>query len=327
MLLNDTDLKAVLPVAGSFSHSQLLPDIRTVENREIKKLLGVTLYTSLDTAYESDSTTAVQKELLTYVQPIIANLSFWMFLDKGNVSIDDTGIYAVHTETKKPAFEWQVKAVRRTFKRTGFNAIDNLIEFLEDNSADYPDWTSSSADEEARKFFLNTAIQYHEYVSIKESRYMFMALLPIMKRVELQEVSATISKELFEEIKDQLSSLTISLTNADLLYNLKGSIAHLSWSFALLELPVIIDSDGIQLLDSSYSGSDIKLSESDAKRINAISIRHEKIGMSYLEKVKDYLQENADDYPLYKASDCYIDILEDESTEFENDPDSGIVML
>lgn len=330
MLLNDTDLKKVLPITRSFSHSNLVADIRHIENREVRKtLLGPTLYDSLNTKYNNapETLTDPEKALLEYVQPVVANLAVWLYLDKGNVIIDDNGISAVHGDDRKPAFEWQVVRLQKSLKTTGFNAIDDLIDFLEDNVGDYPTWASSVANDKARAFFINSARDFHYYVDIQESRWIYLSVLPIMRRVEKQHIMATLCKELFDEIKSQIENNNVSANNEMLMDGLKGAAAHLTWSKALNELAVTIDDAGIHLLNNTFSGTVRAMTPAEVNRVQVISDEHLKIGMGCLEGIKNHLQLKADDYPLYKNSECYIDLSKDETGEFENDADSGIMML
>lgn len=326
MLINEADFLLGMPVSATFSFKKVTTDVRTLENRHIKELLGATLYNSLEDVYNNGTPSTVEAALIENIHPIY-HLALWSYVDKGNVVIDDIGVSAIHSETKKPAFEHQLRSLKKSLKVTGYNAMEDLLVFLEENISDYPDWVSDTADEESRQYFINSATVFQEYVNIQNSRVMYLEMLPVMKRMESDDIAATICQELFDEIKSQLTSLTLSVENSALLSYIRGAVAHLTWSRSLVELAVTIDEEGIHLLNNSFAGTVNALTPAEMDRINSISINHEHIGQGYLGKLKNYLQNNADSYPLYKESDCYIDLDNDETDQFENDPDSSIVLI
>lgn len=329
MLLNDDDLKLITNVNASFSHSLLIPDIRNIENREIKSVIGNTLYTALNTAYNADpeSLSAVQKALLEYIQPAVANLVMWQYASKGTMIIDDKGFSVTSTETTKPASETKIENYKQACMNAGFNAIDDLIEFLEENIGDYPDWASSDAAKEARGLLIPSAKIFQQFVNIRASRRLYLIVSPVMRRIETENLSSTISSELYAEIKDQLESGTLSPTNEKLIYNLRSATAHLSWAKSLQEIALTINENGVMLMNNSFSGTVRALTPAESDRIAVIVNDHLQIGIGKLEIVKDYLQENADDYPLYKDSSCYIDLDSGETEDFENDPESGMLWM
>ncbi len=329
MLLNEEDLKRLTNVNASFSHSMLLPIIRQVENREVKSLIGVTLYSALDTAYNNDPATLTDKQaaLMEYVQPIVADLTMWLYAGKGTMIIDDKGFTVVSTDDVKPASETKIENYKQSNMNSGFNAIDDLIEFLEEHVTDYPDWVSSEAAALARSFVVSSAKMMQEYVPIRASRRMYMLVLPVMRRVEEQEVTAAISKELYDEIIVQQQSGTMTPENKLLLPNLRRAISHLTWSKSLGELALTINENGVMLMNNTFSGTVKALTPAESDRINKIVADHLRNGVTSLGCVKDYLQAHAVEYPLYLASECYIDVAAGESDEFENDPESGIVMF
>lgn len=325
MLIDETDFKKQLPVSMSLSFENVKPDLRRVELRHIKKVLGKPLYDSLSSSYADGggSPSAQEIAILDYIQPAIANLGFMLYLDKGNVLVDDNGISSIHHEDKKPAFEWQVENLRKSTRKAGFDAIDDLISFLEENANSYATWESSVS----RELFINSAIQFQEYVDIKESRGMLLTMLPIMRRIEKREIQGVLCAELYSEIKTQITADSISLMNSKLMDDIRGATAHMTWSKALKELAVIIDDDGIHLLNSSFSGTIRALREAETNRLDAIGREHLDIANGYLKSLNDYLQNNADDYPLFKSSSCFVDKSTDEVDEFVNDAYSGIVMI
>lgn len=320
MLINETHLKAQLPVAKAFTFDLLKPDLRRAEIRYIKPALGTTLYNALVTAYgtdgaDYDSMSADDKALMDYIFPCLAQLGVSLYLPKGNVTITDNGVMATHSETMKPAFEWQVKQVIREYMFGGYDALEDMLLYLEENAATYTDWDSS----EARELMVQNADQYQEYVNIGNKRRIYNLLKPVIRRVQ-RNVASVASEDLYDELVTQMKADTLTANNMKLIRDVRGYVAHQTYAEALDELGVIVDDEGVHLLNTAFASTVNARTPAETERLENIKLRHESIAKGYLKDLDDYLQTNADDYPLFKASDQYIT---DDSRGFQNDENWG----
>ena len=156
---------------------------------------------------------------------------------------------------------------------------------------------------------------------------MYLLMQPIKRRVERQELMAVTCEGLFEALKSEMQAKALSPAHHSLLFNLRGAVAHLTWSKALNELALTIDDQGIHVVNNTFSGTLKGLQPAEADRIRVVRESHEQVGRGYLAKLKQWLQSRVEDYPLYRASPCYVEPVSEDEAVFENQSESGVVFF
>jgi hypothetical protein len=324
MLINEADFKAAVPVAKNFTFSFIIPDIRRAELKYIKPILGKDLYSILDGAYEGNNTTTEQDALLDFVHPALAHIATWMYIPKGNVYFGDNGVMATHSDSSKPAFEWQKQDLMNSMRNNGFDALDEMIEHLEDvANVDFPDWLTSEGCTLVRENFINSAQRFTDFVPmLRGSRWLFAYIKPIMARIEKVLIMAITCKGLYDEIKAEIKADNVSAANLDIIEEMEGAVAHASWSSALMELALQLDDEGVHLANTTFAGTVKGKMPAEATRLYAVKDQHTVISAQYQEQLKDYLNENASTYPLFESSACYNSEITD--WQIENKEDDGV---
>lgn len=323
MLIDETDYKDALPISVGFTFSKLQPDIRRAELKYLKPILGKDLYSILEGNYTLGTLTQDETELIGYVHPAVAHLSMGLYAPKGNVFVNDNGIQAMHGAEYKPAFQWQLDEFEESMCENGYDALDELIEYLEEVADyDFPDWLLSEGCTLVRRNFVNTAHHFTAYVpKVRGSRYLFLQLRPIMDRVELEMKRSILGKELYEALKMEIRDDDVSEENAEILEYLEPAVCHLSWAAALYELGLKIDKEGVHMINNAFSGTTKGKQPANVDTIRVVKDHHEGIGHGKLEELRVFLNENHESYPLFPYSE------EAGNAGFENDCESGIVGL
>ncbi|REE01111.1 DUF6712 family protein [Marinoscillum furvescens] len=322
LLINEEDIKSQVSLAKSFSIDKLNADIRRAQLRWIKWILGPTLMNSLALAYEDGTTDESEKELLEYVHPALANIAIWMYIPKANMTIEEDGISQYSSDEKKPVTQWSFKALSGNLAHAGLDGLDDLIEFLEENTGIYA-WNFANT----RELFITSAVIFQKYVNIKSRRLTFLSMEPLMREVERSQVKATLGPDLYDSLKSEwLASGELSANNEKLLDFIRGAIAHFSYADFIIENSMISDDQGFHLLENSTSGSTESVTAAEQSRLRSRRDLHIAKAEKYLQQLADFLYTNADDYPLYKNSDLYVEG-EKPSDHLENDSDSPIFTM
>ncbi|GEM_PF-3729416 len=313
LLINETDFKENVKVAAALKFKPFETSIRKIQRKMLLPIFGQGLFDELVTAYEG-TPSDVQKEVLQMIHPILANLALWLSAAGNNILWTDSGAQAKHSGDMKPAFQWQVKDAKKQYMDTGFDAIDELILFLEENKATYPTWITHT---ETRSRLINTALEFSQYVTIK--RRLFEDLKPIISRVERDTITELLGATLYIQIKAQLlTDAGLNAANQNLLTDLQVVTAHLSYAQAVKELPVIIDETGVNLYNNAFSGNYEGTEPADSGRVHAIVSQHEQFAHIASTRLIKFLNANASTYADFTKSDHYIDPEEDEFDESES---------
>ncbi|QCR23075.1 DUF6712 family protein [Pontibacter sp. SGAir0037] len=290
----------------------LQADVLLVEDEQIKKLLGYAFYEELLQKYEEGTLSDLQDKLLKKLQNAIANLAAAEFLPMANVQIDDRGAHVFSTDTEKPAFQWQIKMIQRQLQRKGFNAMERVLEFLEENidNEDFSAWAESEVSTVYRQYLINRTTEFNEHYSIGNSRLTFLYLLPFLKKMERFSLEPVLGTALFEELQEQIKDKDLTPDNTRLLeLFVQPALAHLVVTKALTSGGFAFQGEAllVNLLEDTDSGTKSTAVDNE-KRLQAKVQEAWNDGQAYLMKLKEYLNTNASatKYASYYNSNLYV---------------------
>lgn len=343
MLFETTsELKKYIPANISLEFDDIKPYIALAETRFIIPVLGKAQYNKLQevftngldqssgsgsgsgsgSLYDEDA----HNDLLDKVRLPLANFAFLLYIPMAQVQISSSGIHISRNENKTAAFNQQIDDLKRSFQDSGYVGIDILLEFLEENKSIYTLWAASDAFTIFRESFINKTADFNKIININNSRRTFLTLKPIMKRVEDHFVKPSLCDDLFDEIKQEIRDGNVSGLNQKLLDLIQPAISHLTISEAIDELTIIYSDYGLSVFPNDTSIKRVDDEEMAQTTLGNLKIKSRQNGETYLRQLRDYLNANADDYPLYKDSDCFIDP-DDGNEDTENDKNWGIIGL
>lgn len=320
------EVKTHIAVNLTTEIENLIPYIEEAETRFIRPILGDELYAELLEQFEaggssSGSGISNYDDLLKKVQRPLIYFAYCLYEPTGNIQISDSGFHIAVNENKKAAFEWQVNRVVNSWYDIAYTGIDNLLEYLEDNIEDYPQWSSSTAFTILKSNFIVRASDFNKYFDIHNSRRVFVTIKAIMTKIEDFEIANAIGSDLYAEIKAQLletgsgsgSGAGISAANEILLPWIKNAVAHLSISRAATDKLIQINHDGVHVVNYA---SEVSKRAAVPEELTPLVAAAEKDGRAYLHKLRDYLNKSATEelYAAYYNSDLYEELEDDETT-------------
>lgn len=321
---------------------EIRPQISRTERSQIQPLLGNEFYNELAEAYagalviletkpeaekkkikDSGTQYLLMSEkywpVMEIVQDAIANITFMNAIDQVQVSIGASGVSISVNDTKKTAFQWQIDNLKYQFASDGFNALNELLLYLEANLTDFPVWAASEAYFEQKKFFVETAEIFSENYQINANRMTYLTLRYIMKRVEWNDVRTKISEPLFLKLKEkQLSGYN---TKEKILMErfLVPGIVLLTVAKGIVERAIEVTDLGVQINLYTYY-----VTLKDARKKGGDSEREKMIeqltndGNKYLDEARNYIDANVADFPDVR------DVETEMSYRVINKPESGI---
>lgn len=314
MLFKDTKTKLVeyAEITASTNFITVKPTIQRIEENHIVGILGKELYKSLNDAYtaaENENTlTDAQKALLDQCRKVIGTYLGYYFAPIGELKFSDAGVRRSETNTEKTAYQYQVANFRAACLRNGEDATEYLLEFLEENKADYPDWVSSTAFTRYRSLFIKSGKEFGELFPSHSPYRNYWAMRSKMITVEQHNIRAAIGDALYDYLKakEQEETPAFSEKEKNLLFKLKNAIANFTVSFAIPFLAVRIDANGITVATSSPRTS----RDEDALRQNATDNNMSNIitsaaasGQAWLKDAINYLKKYAADFPEWDGAE------------------------
>ncbi len=297
--------------------------------RDIKKIIGTEVFQVAQDHYDSENYQlaeadedhpeyAVLDELVSKIQYPVAVHAYRKYVPSSDLTHSDKGRQIFVSEQEKPAFEWQIEKDNENLLRLANEATDMLLEFLDfhmddevttvpeeetDPPADPPvepeaavtttliPWKTSGAFLASRELFINTVDEFQKIFMIGGSRLTFLSLLPIMRRVQDNELKSCFTAEKYAELIAEIEDDDVSEENAIILDKARQPLALLTLSVAAKRLTSEIMPDGIfSNMTTSVVKSKMPSSKIDRNEVSSLL---EKDGLRELRKLQDHLAKLA----------------------------------
>ncbi|MFV9552083.1 DUF6712 family protein [Algibacter sp. PT7-4] len=198
MIIKDTEtLRKYLSVNGSVEIENIKPYLKKAERSFLKPLIG-TAQIQVFCKTQTDPIIIQAQEL---AQEAIANFAYYIYLPIGAVQITDNGIHVVDNENTKTASDKQFKELQRSFKKSGHEALDELLEVMEQSADKFSEWFNSSNHTIYKELLVNTTTIFNKWFYIFNSRQTFVALKPNIQISEDRFIKPLINPELLNALK------------------------------------------------------------------------------------------------------------------------------
>lgn len=310
MLFKDTDtLKNYATLSGTLNLASIKITMEGVERAYLYPRLGKTLYNDLQTEYtaavnDAGYGTPVQKELLEHCRRVTAPLFCYHYAPKTDVHVGESGMHRSETSNLKAAYQYQGTKYREENFNEGQLAIENLLQFLEDNIASFPTWASSAEFAEYRSLFIKTASEFNKLYPSPAPQRNFFALRPKMVDVHEVHIRNFLGDTIYDGliVKSKANPQTFTAKDKVLLEKINKAIAYYTVAFAAPFLAVKITAAGLTITASaSFSSNDEENTRSGAADNN---VRHliescNNSGAMWLEQAAIYIKSNATDYSTW----------------------------
>jgi hypothetical protein len=301
------EIKKYISVNVTTNFITIKPYIETAEAEYIKKLLGDAQYYELVEYYEDHvEPESHLGDLLKLVQKSLINLAYFRGFPILVAKIGDGGAYRNETDVQKPLFKYQEAELKQMFKTDGFNGLDAVLEYLENNIESFPLFASSQNYTIFKQNFIHTTAQFDDCFPIGGSRIVFLKLRKYMIDAENFHILPVIGKPFFDLLKNELLNNSLSEANIPVVEFLRKAIAGFAISKGILQLGISITDNGIFHQTTTGGQYDHKKDAAlDMKESFNISKLARDTADDYMSLLKDFLHTNIQDYPLYSASNAY----------------------
>jgi hypothetical protein len=142
------EIQEFIAIGKDTEFNRLKPHLMSAESSFIKPILGATLLQSLQSAYtklnqepsaqeepseEAMALLVAQGQVIWSVKKALVFLAYWSGFQVLNATISDSGFKRSESATIKNLFKYQEDDLRNYFKVNGFDALDQVLETLEEN--------------------------------------------------------------------------------------------------------------------------------------------------------------------------------------------------
>jgi len=299
------EIRPYIAVSNALSFRTMRTALQNAFGLFIRPIVGDKIVTKLYSIYNSITDISVISEdtdntdyrLLYYAQRANAFLAFWYDYDEMQVLIGDSGPKRQESEKAKTPYKYQELSLKNGFKQKGFDALDNIIAFLEDNISAYPDYKESDNYSETLDAIVRNAKEVNMYYSISNSRLIYLRLKPNIRVIEDTIIAPRIGSDLYDEFKTNLKETDPDEKYIKLRDKLLPVVVFYSIQKLLLETGSITDRG---LFFASLKGNEGSYESLDPVADNRIVLQANKAeadAISYWELVEKYLNKEFGIFP------------------------------
>lgn len=322
IITSTTRFRSYSPISYQFDHELLKPVLRNVERVHIKPVLGQALLDRLDdyvsdgsgsgSGSSSGASFAALQALLPKVEEPLALLATAALVPTISVQVGNAGLHTVWNENFRAPFQWQVGDFQDALQMMGMQALDALVEHLEENAAALPEWKSSEAFTAWGELLIHTADEFSRHHSIAGSRTTFMDLRPAMRRAQQFDVGRQIGQAMLQDVLDHLSEASSSGSGSTA--TLEEWDTLVDYLQAALAGYTIAQSTDVQLKLVDGGLVSTRLTRNTTSKDGADSTKDEVMNMrrqaratadQWMAEARLFLDEHAAKFPTYQASDLY----------------------
>lgn len=168
-------------VNQSLKIESLAPTIYETGRLHIVPWLGLTYYQFL---VAGSGLTGNDTALLPYVKRALAQLTMYEYSKVGGVEFSESGMHRIETDSRKSAYRYQEREYRDDMREKGYNALEDMLLFLDTNKANYATWAASDEGLAHRTPLLNYAKDFRLLMLPDCDRFTYEAIRPIINSVE-----------------------------------------------------------------------------------------------------------------------------------------------
>lgn len=283
MLFTTTEeLKAALgTLHRNIAFGTLLSFVEQAEAKHLAPAVGSALLDAL--GQPSAQLTAPYQALRTRLR---ATLVHYVVLEAAPflaVAIGELGLAEQSAGNATPTRQWVYNNFVDAAAEQADQLLDVALVWLDFNAAAFAEYRASDAYQESRSQLLANAHELGKYLSIKNSRRAYLALLPFLARVEALELRPLLGDDALDALRAALAAGTLSAVDKQLLAAVRPALAHLTMATALPELSVSITGAGIRVLSDNDGIRQRQAASADT--VAALSRKAQGLATQYLEQL------------------------------------------
>lgn len=305
------EIQKHLSIGNDGSMDRFSPHILNAETKFMKPLL-LGMFDELQEFYEAkterpeDPDAAVvwddMTELIGKCQKSIIHLAFWIGFQNLNATISSSGFKRTESDKLKSLFKYQEDELKTYFRNAGFDAMDEVLSFIEENISSFAEFKASANYTLIRQSFIPDTKTFDGIVHIAASRLTFLRLRNHMNLVEDMEIYPILGSDIYIAIKQEMVKDTPDEKVLKILPYIRKPIAYLSSALLMEESGADLTEKGLYF--DATRAIDTNTSEhqpSTDSRIGILVSRNRSIGNIYLDQLKSYLAANVTDWPSYAS--------------------------
>jgi hypothetical protein len=293
------EFKKFLPVNVTLSFRSLAPAIALCERKYLIPLLGDELFVKLTEHYDATEQPEESplQELLILCQFALIRLAFWQEYDILSVTLSDKG--AADNAGESRLYRYQAEALKDNLKNEGFDQLDAILEFCEQNPKSFPEFSKSPCHLATENTFIKNTKEFNNIYYINSSRLVFLKMKYFVTSVEELQLRHHLGNTFCAEL---LAADPAVEKYTRILSGIKKFIVFMAIAEGIAELHQMPTDRGL-IFQTAIANriSEVQYSPVSPEELERIRKEYTQKAERYMSSVIDTLKKHSGDYPVYLA--------------------------
>lgn len=299
------EFQRVIKSSSAVDYNSFEPILREAFDLFIRPVLGEDMTKRLIDEYK-ENTQEKNSRLIYLAQRANANLAVWYNFYELTVILSGSGIQKSETGDYKGLYKYQERQLRDNYKTKGFNALDDMLLYLEKTEG-YPEYEKSSAWLLRHTAIVPGADTVEQYLPIERSRLIFLRLQPHVTFIEKTRLPSLIGEKMLRALMKEMESGKIEGTTYQSLLNCIRPVVILYAAARLVRQAGQLTDKGLYFSSilAGMSGNDETSTIATREEAEAAAKQYEADAETYLSLADLCIQEHFPEYFKGKVSDAF----------------------
>lgn len=252
---DDVFLSATRSVTGEFDLDDLESSVESIERKYLKPVISDSEYQSIISTLYSGTLTTQQNTMLRHARTAVGYLALLDHLPVLNTKIGNSGLFVVTGNDRVAASEYRTEDLKRTLRNKGYAALDDLANYIEDNTAFFPDYLASPERTNRLNSLCITPHQFQQIYGQSCPQYLFLQIQKHIRDAEIDYLVNHIGQEMYDSLvphaQNQAQQQPVPAQYAPVLRHAQYAVVHKAMTNAVPQLSINITADGLVVLDNS----------------------------------------------------------------------------
>lgn len=228
-----SQLQEILPFGSSFDFEGFRGVLADAEQRYILPLTGESLYNRI-------TAESFEKER-KMCRKAVANIAVYENFTLLNTKILPGGFTRLTGENTGSLYKYQETELKNSFRRNGFDMLDNIVGYFLKNTGQFPEFKESSYYQNDRGELIPDRIVFAAYYK-PVGHIVFNCLKPFIRRAEMLDLAEAVS---IEELRNAILADTMTGDQAQTLRLIQPVIVNLAVAYAIEDKGIHIADAGV----------------------------------------------------------------------------------
>lgn len=270
-----------------------IPDMDATQQKRLLPYMGQALIDRLETAYKAsdypDSAVEADARAIKAAQRVLVHFAYADNLATLHLKLTSAGARRMTSDSMPAVYRWEYEELKAALFDKAYEALELLLDLLEENADDYTEWQDSDAQKLRNSLLIKSGYDFRLYFFLHQSARTYHVLMPCIRDVEALHIIPILGRDFFTALKELTDA---SEEETELRIRLKEAIANLTIAQACDKLPVAITEGGFTV---TTGGEGINNDKTNATGAAMSTLRSKALsdGMKYLARARRYLNDKA----------------------------------